>query len=62
MGCKFWRELRGNFTSLHQTTDAGYILLGVLPQVSVVIKLRVTEGSGDYWIVKIDANGIKQMG
>ena len=39
----------------------GGIFLAVFPlPVSAVIKIRTNQGILDYWIVKTDANGIKQ--
>ena len=43
-----------------QTPDGGYILVGQSSSVISGDKSQTTKGGVDYWIVKIDAAGIKQ--
>ncbi len=47
-------------TSLQQTTDGGYILGGYSYYGISGDKTENGQGNCDYWIVKIDASGIKQ--
>ena len=46
--------------SIEQTTDGGYILGGSSLSGISGDKTQASRGSWDYWIVKIDSNGIKQ--
>ncbi len=46
--------------SLQQTTDGGYILGGWSASVIGGDKTEASRGGYDYWIVKTDANGVKQ--
>ena len=48
------------FYSLQQTTDGGYILGGFSFSDISSEKSEASRGNGDYWIVKIDKNGVKQ--
>ncbi|MBP9882027.1 MAG: T9SS type A sorting domain-containing protein [Chitinophagales bacterium] len=45
---------------IHQTNDEGYILGGWSYSGLGGDKTQTSQGGVDYWIVKIDANGIKQ--
>lgn len=47
-------------TALQQTTDGGYILGGISFSAANGDKSQASQGESDYWIVKIDANGVKQ--
>jgi hypothetical protein len=47
-------------TSLQQTIDGGYILGGYSYLGMGGEKTEVSRGQADYWIVKTDANGVKQ--
>ncbi|MBA3647783.1 MAG: T9SS type A sorting domain-containing protein [Chitinophagales bacterium] len=46
--------------SLQQTTDGGYILGGYSQSGISGDKTQASQGASDYWIVKTDANGVKQ--
>ena len=46
--------------SLQQTTDGGYILGGYSFSGINGDKTESKRGLYDYWVVKIDANGVKQ--
>ena len=46
--------------SLQQTSDGGYILGGYSDSGNNGDKSQASQGGRDYWIVKTDANGIKQ--
>jgi hypothetical protein len=64
-GVKNWdASFGGNsddwLTSLQQTTDGGYILGGWSWSTLSGDKSQPTKGDNDYWIVKTDANGVKQ--
>lgn len=64
-GLKEWDASYGGIsddwlTSLQQTTDGGYILGGWSFSGISGDKTQATKGENDYWIVKIDANGVKQ--
>ncbi|HEX5152760.1 MAG TPA: T9SS type A sorting domain-containing protein [Parafilimonas sp.] len=64
-GMKEWdRRFGGNnddkLYSLQQTSDGGYILGGYSLSNISGDKTEATRGNYDYWIVKIDANGLKQ--
>ncbi len=48
------------FTSLEQTTDGGYILGGISNSGIGGNKTEDTWGGTDYWILKIDSQGVKQ--
>src|SRR5688572_17067739 len=43
--------------AVQQTTDGGYILGGVSNSGISGDKTEICNGSGDYWMVKTDANG-----
>ncbi len=47
-------------TSLQQTTDGGYILGGVSQSGISGDKTQASQGSGDYWVVKISSSGAKE--
>jgi hypothetical protein len=49
-----------DLTSLQQTTDGGYILGGFSDSPAGGDKTQPSQGSFDYWVVKIDAGGNKQ--
>jgi hypothetical protein len=51
-----WDEL----TSIQQTSDGGYILGGVSRSPASGDKSSDSRGSNDYWIVKLDAKGVKE--
>ncbi len=55
-GGTFYDELQ----SLQQTTDGGYILGGTSRSGIGGDKTEDSRGYNDYWVVKIDTNGIKQ--
>lgn len=64
-GIKQWDKTFGGnnidiLQSLQQTTDGGYILGGYSSSDSSGDKSEDSKGSDDFWIVKIDANGIKE--
>ncbi len=64
-GVKQWDKSFGGsdydgLRSLHQTTDGGYILGGYSISDISGDKTQSSRGSDDFWIVKIDINGIKQ--
>jgi hypothetical protein len=64
-GVKEWDARFGgsssdDFRSLEQTADGGYILGGFSESGISGDKTQVSQGSTDYWIVKTDANGVKQ--
>ena len=64
-GVKQWDAAFGGdnddwLTDLHQTTDGGYILGGWSWSQASGDKTQNTQGDNDYWIVKTDANGVKQ--
>ncbi len=48
------------FRSLQQTSDKGYILGGFSESGISGDKTQASNGGRDFWIVKIDSNGIKQ--
>ncbi len=65
LGIKEWdRDLGGwgdDFLySMQQTSDGGFILAGVSHSSISVDKSQAVWGGDDYWIVKVDALGIKQ--
>src|SRR4051812_22608167 len=50
-------------TTFEQTADSGYILAGYSKSLAGGDKTQTLwggQGDDDFWIVKIDANGIKQ--
>src|SRR5580765_6716370 len=47
-------------TALEQTSDSGYILGGFSSSNISGDKTQDVQGGSDYWIVKTDADGIKQ--
>ncbi|WP_158267546.1 T9SS type A sorting domain-containing protein [Adhaeribacter arboris] len=64
-GSKEWdKTIGGNsfdyLTSLQQTQDGGYILGGSSHSDISGDKSQVSRGGGDYWIVKLNANGTKE--
>jgi len=64
-GIKQWDARFGGssvdqLTCLQQTIDGGYILGGISFSGADGDKSQASQGSSDYWIVKIDANGAKQ--
>ncbi|MGN6299383.1 MAG: hypothetical protein ACTHM7_21495 [Ginsengibacter sp.] len=64
-GVKQWDRTFGGsdddiFSSIKRTADGGYILGGYSYSKSGGDKSENSKGNDDYWIVKIDANGIKQ--
>src|SRR5438477_315792 len=46
--------------SLQQTSDGGYILGGWSYSGISGDKTQASQGGWDYWIIKTDANGVKQ--
>jgi hypothetical protein len=63
-GNKLWDKTIGssgddNLTSLQQTSDGGYILGGYTQSGISGDKSQVSQGSYDYWVVKLDASGNK---
>ena len=64
-GTKQWDKTFGRnggdiLSSLQQTTDGGYILGGYSNSGISSDKTEASRGSNDFWVVKINANGIKQ--
>ncbi|MGV3504082.1 MAG: malectin domain-containing carbohydrate-binding protein [Adhaeribacter sp.] len=64
-GTKAWdKVLGGNYddklTALQQTSDGGYILGGFSWSGKSGDKTAYSDDEGDYWVVKLDANGNKQ--
>lgn len=64
-GTKQWDQTYGGFDddqlfAVQQTTDGGYILGGYSNSGITGEKSQASQGLDDYWIVKIDANGVKQ--
>lgn len=64
-GIKQWDARFGGtsvdqLTALQQTADGGYILGGISFSGIGGDKSEASRGNSDYWIVKVDANGIKQ--
>ncbi len=64
-GVKQWDKRFGGggydvLTSAIQTTDGGYLLAGHSESGSGGDKTQDSWGSADYWVVKVDTNGIKQ--
>ncbi|MEO8771018.1 MAG: T9SS type A sorting domain-containing protein [Ferruginibacter sp.] len=64
-GAKQWDARFGGtsvdqLTALQQTTDGGYILGGISFSGIGGDKSQASRGNSDYWVVKIDSNGIKQ--
>jgi hypothetical protein len=64
-GVKQWDARFGGtsvdqLTALQQTADGGYILGGISFSDAGGDKTQASQGQSDYWIVKIDANGVKQ--
>ena len=61
---KLWDKTFGGtqsdeLTTLQQTSDGGYILGGVSDSGISSDKSQVHKGIFDYWVVKLDASGIK---
>src|SRR3954471_19481006 len=48
------------FSAAQQTTDGGYITGGYAESGISGDKTQDSRGSSDYWVVKTDANGVKQ--
>jgi len=48
------------FYDLKQTTDGGYILGGASESGISGDKTQESQGEDDYWVIKTDANGVKQ--
>ncbi|MBL0046871.1 MAG: T9SS type A sorting domain-containing protein [Bacteroidetes bacterium] len=64
-GTKQWDQTYGGFDddqlfAVQQTSDGGYILGGYSNSGITGEKSQASQGLDDYWIVKIDANGVKQ--
>lgn len=64
-GARQWDKSFGgvNFDGLHAlqtTSDGGYILGGVSFSGATGNKTTAQQGSGDFWIVKVNASGTKQ--
>lgn len=64
-GAKQWDKRFGSTSvdrasSIHQTSDGGYIIGGYSLSGLSGDKSQASKGGYDYWIVKTDANGIKQ--
>jgi hypothetical protein len=64
-GIKQWDARFGGasvdqLTCLQQTSDGGYILGGISFSSASGDKSEASRGKSDYWIVKINTNGIKQ--
>jgi hypothetical protein len=64
-GAKEWDSRFGGsendyLLSLQQTSDGGYILGGTSESGISGDKTQASQGLSDYWIVKTDANGVKQ--
>lgn len=57
---RFGGDMEENFSSIVQTSDGGYILGGWSKSSIGGEKSEACRGSFDYWIIKIDSNGIKQ--
>jgi len=65
LGVKQWDKTYGggdydDLYSLQQTSDGGYILGGNSSSGISGDKTESSRGDNDYWIVKVDANGVKQ--
>jgi len=65
LGNKIWDKDFGgtnvdNLIAVIQTSDGGYLLGGYSSSGVSVDKTQPSQGGYDYWIVKTDANGIKQ--
>ena len=64
-GVKLWEAEFGTnapdyLVALHQTPDGGYIIGGYTVQGIDQDKSVPSKGGNDFWIVKTDANGVKQ--
>jgi methionine-rich copper-binding protein CopC len=64
-GAKSWDKRFGGsgddvLFSAIQTTDGGFLLGGYSNSAAGADKTQASQGSYDYWVVKIDANGAKQ--
>ncbi len=51
---------REEFGALQQTADSGYVLAGTSNSNTGGDKTENSKGDNDFWLIKIDANGIKQ--
>lgn len=56
----FGGNLNDYLYCIRQTTDGGYILGGYSTSDSSGDKTEASKGTHDYWVIKIDANGVKQ--
>ncbi|HSI90227.1 MAG TPA: T9SS type A sorting domain-containing protein [Adhaeribacter sp.] len=64
-GNKLWDKTFGTssketLNSIYQTSDGGYILAGTSEGSIGGDKTGASRGGADYWVVKTDANGLKQ--
>jgi hypothetical protein len=64
-GTKEWDQSYGgssddNLKTMQQTREGGYILGGYSESGISGEKTQPSQGEGDYWLVKVDANGTKQ--
>lgn len=64
-GIKQWERVHGNadglnLTYMQPTADGGYLLGGSSATGVSTYKTQPSQGGADYWVVKIDANGVKQ--
>ncbi|TGE04669.1 T9SS type A sorting domain-containing protein [Hymenobacter fodinae] len=64
-GHKQWEQAYGTTGSnplrrVRQTTDGGYILCGESTSGVSIDKTEPSKGGQDIWVVKVDANGVKQ--
>jgi len=64
-GVKQWDASYGGkdddwLTQIRQTTDGGYILGGWSWSGSTGDKSQPSKGANDYWIIKIDARGVRR--
>ncbi|HUM51080.1 MAG TPA: hypothetical protein PK431_04665, partial [Chitinophagales bacterium] len=64
-GIKQWEQVFGGtgndeLTSIISTTDGGYLIGGYSLSGISGNKTTANFGNNDYWIIKIDANGVKQ--
>ena len=63
-GNKVWEQSFGGtggdkLSTLHQTSDGGYILGGWSSSIASGNKITPNYGSSDYWVIKLDSNGSK---
>lgn len=57
---RFGGDKKDQLQSLVQTSDGGFLLAGTSYSNANGDKTQMTNGSGDFWIVKTDVNGVKQ--